>query len=245
VKPTVAALVLNEEAEHLFDHLTRLVDRTKAVSNATERFVIGMTDDFVFSPIVARLLNGANETERRVETTVDLSANLLARVLSGDVDLVLTLDGLGRLPATLLATPLPATRLMALARRDHPLGRRRRVTPQQLVQWPLIMMPDTGLSPFALRCAELVRHDGVQLDVTCRSTNSAMTQSLVEQGAGVGIVSEFSVRDTDLSVRVPIHGPGVNLELTVLRLRSPDRRSAGAAEALIDFIDQESLSIGV
>jgi DNA-binding transcriptional LysR family regulator len=153
-----------------------------------------------------------------IDLTMALSIDLLRQLRDGVLDLVLTLYA-PKFARELLILPIPASRIMALLPAGHHLAAKPSITPRQLAAERLIMMPENAQSAFGDQCLMILNRHRADLVVPHRSTGSAMTQSMVERGLGIGFVSEFSVRPSAESALVPIDSPQAFLRHVVLTLR--------------------------
>lgn len=205
IRPTAAANELIIGGHQIFNVLDRVCDKVRSVGGASvERLVLGMTDDFVFSPLLSRILNfDHTDASAAIDSVSGLSIDLLRQLLDGAIDIALTIDA-PRFPKGVEVRNLRPARILALFPVAHSLATAEFVTPKMLSAERLILMPDTSASTFARQCMKIFHGANVDPVAAHHSASAAITQSLVEQGLGVGLVSEFSVRRTAHSTPIPI-----------------------------------------
>jgi DNA-binding transcriptional LysR family regulator len=203
---TLAGEAFWTEARMLLAGLDRACDTIRALHCPAPRtFLIGMADDFVYSPHFEILLSAAAELGISICTTVGLSPAIELQVAHGIVDAALINLPLSSEPAGLVVRPIAPSRICLLVPRKHPLARRSAARPATLQGVPLVICADSPPNAFASQCEKLFVMAGVTPTISCRSTSTAITELLVERGAGVGIVSEYSVRPDNPRLKlVPI-----------------------------------------
>jgi len=232
---TAAGEAFYIEARMLLSGLDRVCDTIRAFHLASPRsFVIGMADDFVYSPHLDRLLEAARKRGARIETTVALSPSLELQVAHGVIDAALVNVPLSSEPAGLVIQPIAPSRLCLLVARSHSLARLKRVHPSALRDAPLIMCPETPPNAFARACEKLFVAAGITPTVAHRSTSSAITEVLVERGLGAGIVTQHSVRPDNPRLKcIPFDSEESLYQHAVIH--RADRSSTGLLEILKVF----------
>ena len=221
IRLSAAAEALLSGVDEVFDTLERVCERVQDVGGYRQpRLLVGVTDDFLFSPLLTRVLAFRHpEMPGTIDMVMGMTHELLRQLTEGAVDLALTIVP-HEPPQGITVTPVCTSRLVALVPAGHALARAATIAPEALAAEALILMPSELPSVFVRCCEMLLNEGGHRAGRVHQSTNSAMTQSLVERGFGIGLVSEYSVRDTDRSVRVPILSPHAVLQHVMLTPRA-------------------------
>jgi DNA-binding transcriptional LysR family regulator len=143
-------------------------------------------------------------------------APLINRVLNHQADLAVTI-----LPVehpNLDSSPLGSARLVCICPYDHPLARLATLSVADLLPWPLVSYDSA--SPFGRMVAELYESAGEVARASVEVGSPQNACSMVQAGAGIALVDEFSVRSWPSSRLVvrPVHGtPTLHANLVHLR----------------------------
>lgn len=200
---TTAGEAFYMEARMLLTGLDRVCHTIRGLHAATPRsFVIGMADDFVYGPHLERLISVAASQGACIETTVALSPSLELQLAHGIVDAALVNLPLSAESAGLVVRPIAPSRICALVPKQHALAKLTHVRPAALQGVPLIMCPEMPANAFARQCEKLFVAGGVTPLIAHSTTSTSIVEVLVERGLGVGIVSEFSVRQNNASLKI-------------------------------------------
>lgn len=92
----------------------------------------------------------------------------------------------------LTAAPIAKGRLLCICPPDHPLSSRELVAPRDLEPYPLISYPPD--TPFGMRIEQLFAKSGGTLKVAMEVGSPQNACSLVDAGAGIALVDEFSLQ---------------------------------------------------
>jgi DNA-binding transcriptional LysR family regulator len=200
---TDAGEIFYNEACMLLSGLQRVCHSIRGVSNESlPTFTIGMADDFIYGPYFKRLLASAKKLQLVVHTTVGLSPSLEMQVAHGVIDAALVNLPLIAAPAGLVVRSLGASKLCLLVPRGHALARRRKLSPAALQDLPLIMCPEIPVNAFTQQCKKLFAVHHISPRIVSRTTSTQIAELLVEQGAGVALVSQHSVRANNPQLRL-------------------------------------------
>ncbi|MEY2890307.1 MAG: hypothetical protein RJA98_215 [Pseudomonadota bacterium] len=131
-------------------------------------------------------------------------APLVERILNQQADIAITI-----LPVehpNLEMTPLGTGRLVCICPYDHPLSRRATLSVADLLPYPLISYDRA--TPFGRMVAEVFEAAGETVRAAIEVGSPQNACSLVQAGAGIALVDEFSVRSWPASQLVvrPVQG---------------------------------------
>lgn len=170
------------------DALRRAVDEVRGVVTGT--LSIGMIAGCRNTPLFDALA-GFHEAHPNVDVSLFEAGSdvLTAQVRAGTTDAALI--GTPSVPDDLAALPILSDRLVAAARPDHPLTRRRRVTLATVCTERLVCLPPgTGIrAVFDRACADAGLHPDVALEASAPDS----VIELAERGLGVAILAESMV----------------------------------------------------
>nr|WP_145551719.1 LysR family transcriptional regulator [Variovorax boronicumulans] len=141
---------------------------------------------------------------------------LVERVLNHQADLAVTLRPVEH--PNLLAVPLGSARLVCVCPYDHPLARLATLAVEDLVPWPLVSYERSTY--FGRLVAQLFESAGQPVRAAVEVGSPQNAYAMVQAGAGIALVDEFSVRSWTnhrLVVR-PVHGTPL-VHATLLHLR--------------------------
>lgn len=223
IRLTPASEELLKGTEHVFTLLERVCQRVRtADESGIARLTIGITDDYICSPLISELMTVKHRgVAVAINTVISTGSMLPGQVLDGMIDIALTVASVDGYPKDIVAKRLPPARIMALVPTGHDLSMKSSITPAELAKERMILMPEEPPLPFSRACAKIFDAAGVQPQTAYEVINAPVTQSLVEAGLGIGLVSEFSARDSARSVRVPLESRHARLGLAVVHDRRP------------------------
>lgn len=200
---TAAGEAFYTESRLLLDDLDRLCNSVQTLHcTRLPSFVIGLADDFVYSPHFSKLLAQAEHLGTRLEPTVALSPSLESQVTHGVLDAALVNLPLTSNPPGFVVQPVTPSRLGVLMLRQHPLAKSKRILPTALHGLPLILPPESPANALARQCERLLRSGGVTPTVISRTTSTVIMEILVQRGVGVGLASQYSVRPNNPQIKL-------------------------------------------
>jgi DNA-binding transcriptional LysR family regulator len=118
----------------------------------------------------------------------------------------------------LTTAPIAKGRLLFICPPDHPLADRKAITPKDLKPYPLITYPPD--TPFGARLEQLFAKANETLKVTIEVGSPQNACALVESGAGIALVDEFSLQAWGAAhfTTIPVSGaPPIVADLVYLR----------------------------
>ncbi|MFJ5842412.1 LysR family transcriptional regulator [Streptomyces shenzhenensis] len=194
--------------EALIGPFTRLVTAEDAVreaalaSNGTYQGRVSLgggsvTVEVIIAPVVGQLLT--DHPGLRFSVREGSSADIERAVAAGDLDLAVITTTDRPAPGGLLRRRLLTAPLGVHTRADHPLADRSEVTWDELGQWPIVTMrAGTVLH-------QRLRERLPDAEATVEAMSARTVQTMVAQGAGVGLLARFDIRApmTDL-VWIPL-----------------------------------------
>ncbi|MCX5414919.1 LysR family transcriptional regulator [Streptomyces sp. NBC_00059] len=229
--------------EALIGPFTRLVAAEDAVREAAlatngtyqGRVSIGggsVTVETVVAPVVGRLL--AEHPGLRFSVREGPSGDIERAVLSGDLDIGVVTTPDEPPPGGLVRRPLMTAPLGIHTPPDHPLARRPEVTWSDLRDWPIVTMrPGTVLHQ------RLSHHlpDGL---VVVEAMSARTVQTMVAQGAGVGLLARFDTRRSEAGLTWLPLADAQPVEISLVqRADSQPSRSAIVVRRLITVRAEE------
>jgi DNA-binding transcriptional LysR family regulator len=229
---TAAGEAFYNETRLLLGGLDRICNTVQAFHGTRlPSFVIGLADDFVYSPHFSNLLAQAERMGTRLEPTVTLSPSLESQVAHGLLDAALVNLPLTSDPSEFVVQPVAPSRLGLVMLRQHSLAKTKRILPTALHGLPMILPPELPANAFARQCEKLLMSSGVTPAVIARTTSTAIMELLVQRGVGVGLASQYSVRPNNPRLKlVPVaSGEALYRHAAIYR---PDR----ASETLIQLL---------
>lgn len=119
---------------------------------------------------------------------------------------------------SLTATPIARGRLLCICPRQHPLAARESVTPRDLQPYPLITYPPD--TPFGARIEQLYAQSDETLKIAMEVGSPQNACSLINAGAGIALVDEFSLQawpTADFAVIPVADAPDIVADLVYLR----------------------------
>jgi DNA-binding transcriptional LysR family regulator len=198
-----AALGATRSVRETIDELSQLTTGSVSLGTVNASGALGLAD----------LLAGFHARYPAIEISLveDVTNRLLERLHEGSLDLVLV----GRAgprrppPGGFEHQIVLDNRLVAAVPGDHPLARRRRITLVELVELPLICVPEgTGMRTALIAgCARL----GVQPRVAFEAADPVVLASLAARGLGVALLPESA--------------DGLDPSLTTIAIERPQLRS--------------------
>ncbi|NED06582.1 LysR family transcriptional regulator [Streptomyces sp. SID6648] len=232
--------------EALIAPFTRLVAAEDAVREAAlatsgtyqGRVSVGggsVTVETVVAPVAGRLL--AEHPGLRFSVREGPSGDIERSVLSGDLDLGVVTTPDEPPPGGLVRRPLMTAPLGIHTPPDHPLTRRPEVTWSDLRDWPIVTMrPGTVLHQ------RLSRHLPDSL-VTVEAMSARTVQTMVAQGAGVGLLARFDSRRSEAGLAWLPLADAQPVEISLVqRADSQPSRSAIVVRRLITVRAEELMA---
>lgn len=109
--------------------------------------------------------------------------------------------------ASMIFQPLGPNSLVAVVPPGHPLAREKKVSAQQLLQYPLIGF-DRG-DPYGQHIARFFLDQGLDFTLAIQARYAHTVIGLVAEGLGVAVIDTFSVATSHLPevVRIPVDPP--------------------------------------
>jgi DNA-binding transcriptional LysR family regulator len=233
---TAAGEAFRHAADEIIDSLLRGYETTQAAERAIEEnLIIGITDDFVHSPLLNQIGDfvRANPTVT-IEIRVALSSQLCGEVANGAIDVAVTNLPLYGASKSLRVEMLESSRIVALVPLMHRFATCGCIEPADLHSEALILMPDSAESTFATQCARLLESEHGKQRTALRTTNSTVCERMVAHGVGIALASQFSIAGNDPLVKQV----QIKSRLAILRhalVANAERRNA-AVERLIESI---------
>ncbi|HLJ97738.1 MAG TPA: LysR substrate-binding domain-containing protein [Gemmataceae bacterium] len=166
----------------------RLVDDAGA---GTGRLAIGAIPTiapYLLPPALKRFARCYPQVEVSVQE--DVTRNLIAAVLEGELDLALV-----ALPITeerLEVEPLFSEPLLVAVPHGHPLTRRRKITVQDVSAERFILLNE--MHCLGEQVLSLCRAHDCQPQIACRSAQIATVQALIALGQGISLLPEMACR---------------------------------------------------
>lgn len=134
-----------------------------------------------------------------------------------------------------------STALTLLAPEGHPLADKARVTPQEILAFPLIGFDPND--PYGRHIARLFLDQGLTPDLSIQVRYAHTAIALVAQGLGVAVIDGLSVASLPLAglVRVPVDPP-CRFMTYVATLRDAPLTAYG--ESMLGFLKAEAKALG-
>jgi DNA-binding transcriptional LysR family regulator len=141
--------------------------------------------------------------------------------------------------AALISHPLTVAKLVAIVPEAHELARRKTVSLEDLIAYPLVGIDPED--PFGRIIASAFRDNGYDYQLSIQARFAHTVHSLVRHGLGVAVIDEFSVSAHELPgiVRVAISEP---TSLTTCALVHADEPLSIFAEELISLLGEHLLA---
>jgi LysR family carnitine catabolism transcriptional activator len=220
--------------ERVLMDLDAIADQARDLSSHRRGFVAVAALPSIAAGLLPRAIGLiARSHEGLVVRVRDVVAGrVLELVKSGDVDF-----GIGsviRPDPDVALEPLLWDRLWAIARRDHPIGRRRSITLRELSAQPLVLTgPDSSLRQILERAFDQHR---LPAHIAQEATYMTTAIGMVKAGLGVAVLPGSALElATDLGIRsVAIQRPVLHREIVILR--RVDRSLSAAAQKLADTL---------
>lgn len=168
----------------------------------------------------------------RIKVIDESSSTVLTAVARGDADFGLTYIGIQ--DADIEFTPLLEEPFVLAARRDHPLARRRSVSWQDLEQYGFISLAQGSGNRFLIDQA--LAQSGRRPRWFCEVQHVPALVSLVEAGAGIGVVPRLAMPRADhpTLVSIRLKSPAVSRTLGLIHRRG--RTLSAVATLLFDSL---------
>jgi DNA-binding transcriptional LysR family regulator len=131
-------------------------------------------------------------------------------------------------------TPLMSDRMHAVFRRDHPLARRKRITPKSLLPHPLILMDEDSTVRQAVNAG--FREAGLSVGAAFEATYMATAAGMAQVGLAVAILpsSASEAKATETLTSRPIEGTGFVRQIWLVRRSG--RSLTPSAEAFVEHL---------
>jgi DNA-binding transcriptional LysR family regulator len=214
---------------HLLDEANQVLDATRSGRHGLLRFGASTTLGNYLLPIV---LGGFARTHADLtfDVAIGTSADVLAWVKSDRVQF-----GFVEAPlqdAEVQVDPIGQDELVLAAAADHPLVRHKRISPAQLVQFPILRREATSGTQ-QLVDTELARAGASSPTLLVLGSTEALKQAVL-QGVGLawlpGLAILHEIGRGDLKL-VPVEGLRICRTLSLVRARGAD--FSAAAQALV------------
>lgn len=187
--------------------------------------------------LLPQLLTAIDDVPGLTLTCSDLDSHVSDIAdLTADYDVVVA-DSPGQLPAWsergLTVVPLMREPLDVALPEDHPLGRKKSLTPADLVDEAWIGTP-VGL-PFDRILRGIEAANGTPARIVQRFADNGIVESLVSAGHGIGILPRYTTRDHENGlITRPLVGVRASRLISVL-LR-PDRAERPSVRVVVDSL---------
>ncbi len=210
---TKAGIALLEFAEHVERGYAELKQQLTALKSEQSFISIGCsaTSAKQFVPsIIAELGHVAPEVHVRVITLPPDEAQ--ARLLKGDLDFILTTERY--LTNRLEAETVSTARLFIVGQPTNPLARRSRVTPQEVVEYPLALLPEPWSAQARIR--EWAENQGVQIRVAMELSSYDGLKQAARSGSALAVIAESALaQEIDRGELAIIRTVGLPLEYSI------------------------------
>ena len=139
--------------------------------------------------------------------------------------------------ASMIFQPLGPNSLVAVVPPCHPLAREKKVSAQQLLQYPLIGFDRTD--PYGQHIARFFLDQGLDFTLAIQARYAHTVIGLVAEGLGVAVIDTFSVATSHLPevVRIPVDPP---TNFMTYIATNADVPLSTFAESVIDLLRQEA-----
>jgi len=139
--------------------------------------------------------------------------------------------------ASMIFQPLGPNSLVAVVPPGHPLAREKKVSAQQLLQYPLIGFDRTD--PYGQHIARFFLDQGLDFTLAIQARYAHTVIGLVAEGLGVAVGDTFSVATSHLPevVRIPVDPP---TNFMTYIATNADVPLSTFAESVIDLLRQEA-----
>ncbi|OYX74857.1 MAG: transcriptional regulator [Rhizobiales bacterium 32-66-11] len=231
VTPTAAARLLLDEVERAYASLETLKSFAQKVADGeNSRIAIGVMPALGIT-FLPKLLSRFREDwpHTRVQLNVWLSAKIEEWAVARQIEFGLAETPLRR--SGFRTEIFSDTPYFAAVRADHPLARKSRLVPADLVGTPFISW--TSFVSAGPLIAQAFRSNGIKLDPAYETTLSSSAYEMAKQGLGVALVDPYTaIQQHDERVVLLPFAPTIPFNVALLR---PDSRPMSrAAEALIE-----------
>lgn len=177
-------------------------------------------------PALARF--GAKFPAVKVSVSVGNTTSILARLNAYDADIGET--GGVEDDRSFDTVALGSSPIVAFAARGNELARRPSVTLTELARQPLVMREAGSRTRAKFEAA--ARAAGVRLATQIEAEGREAVREIVASGGGVGVVSEAEFGQDHRLVKIPIAGPQIVMDETLIALR--ERRNNKLIAAFMD-----------
>ncbi|MDN8617917.1 LysR family transcriptional regulator [Variovorax ginsengisoli] len=215
---TPEAKKLFREVEHVYAGVQRVNELARDLQENREGILNIVSSPSVGQMVIPQAVTAFRERHANVKVTFQYLGYtpLIERVLNHQADIAVTILPVAH--PNLEMAPLGSGRLVCICPYNHPLSRRATLSVADLMPYPLISY-DRG-TPFGQMVNELFEAAGETARAAIEVGSPQNACSLVQAGAGIALVDEFSVRSWPASQLVvrPVHGtPTLHANLVHLR----------------------------
>lgn len=211
--PTAAGKLLLDFAESVEQAHSELQRQLSHLTSGQAFVAIGCsaTSAKQFVPrIISEVGRVAPEVQVRVITLPPDEA--VARLVRGELDFALTTEGF--LSSKLEAEQIQTARLFVIAQPTHPLARRSRVTPQELVKYPFALLPEPWSAQAHFR--KWAANQGVEIRVKTELSSYDGLKEAARNGLALAVIAETAiVRDVEGGNLAVIQTAGLPIEYPI------------------------------
>jgi LysR family carnitine catabolism transcriptional activator len=231
---TQAGQALVAPLERVLTDLESIADHARDLSAHRRGLVTVAALPSIAATVLPRAIRQLNDRHAGIVVRVRdaIAGDILDLVRSGEVDF-----GVGTLirpEPDLISAPILTDRLCAVARRDHPIARRRWISLGQLSALPLILM-SVGSSVRQL-VDRALEERGLAARPAQEATYMTTALGMVRAGLGIAVLPESAIgmdAGTDLRV-IALRGPVMTREIGIITRRA--RSLSPAAERLAEVL---------
>lgn len=240
---TPEARKLFREVELVYAGVQRVNQLAHDLSDHREGILNIVSSPSVGQMLIPQAIASFRHSNPQVKITFQFMgyAPLIGRILNQQADLGITI-----LPTehpNLEMSPLGSGRLVCICPYNHPLSRRATLSVADLLPFPLISYDrDT---PFGGLVASLFQSAGETVRAPMEVGSPQNACALVQAGAGIALVDEFSVRSWPaglLVVRPVQQAPVLHANLVHLRFEPLSQLAQAFVQVLRELMDSESLT---
>lgn len=210
VRLTPTGEFFRTECQSILERIDVTWARTQAFTRGTIGTLrLGLTDDFMNSPTYGQILSFmADNPDIHMSTVLGISDELLRKLESAELDLILTNLPLDYDQTQFKTVETQPTRLMVVLPPGHAWSDRKYIRPAMLHGQPMLLMSEGSMAPFAVQYRKLFAAEGIEPEYRPATNHVDLQMQMVRHGLGLGLLSELSigVQHKDLK-QVPIRHP--------------------------------------
>lgn len=209
------------EGQQLYQKASRIVQAAEQAATELKDMAqgkagqlrIGLTDDYLSSPLLKRLLIQLDQLEA-IDVTFDVGFTdaLLEALQSDKLDCVLGNEPVYDLGDAVRAVSLPPSKIIAIVHQDDfdPIPKRLKL--DQLAGQPIILLDERSTTPFARQTRALIDAMETAPAIFRRANHAALSTKLTSMGWGIALISEYSLLSLPQNcVAIPIDHPIAHL----------------------------------